>query len=76
MLFSRFWCMLPALAIAGSLAAKNTVPPSSGTLPTHTPMFVMLLAGVVVMVGVLTYVPALALGPIADQFEMLKALGK
>ena len=74
MLFSRFWCMLPVLAIAGSLAAKNTVPPSAGTLPTHTPMFVILLAGVVVMVGVLTYVPALALGPIADHFEMLKAL--
>ena len=76
MLVSRFWCMLPVIAIAGSLAAKNTVPPSAGTLPTHTPMFVMLLAGVVVMVGVLTYVPALALGPIADHFEMLKALGK
>jgi K+-transporting ATPase ATPase A chain len=74
MLFSRFWCMLPVLAIAGSLAAKKTVPPSAGTLSTHTPLFVMLLAGVVVMVGVLTYVPALALGPIAEHFEMLKHL--
>ena len=74
MLFSRFWCMLPVLAIAGSLAAKNSVPPSAGTLPTHTPLFILLLTGVVVMVGVLTYVPSLALGPIADQFEMLKSL--
>jgi K+-transporting ATPase ATPase A chain len=71
MLFGRFWVMLPALAIAGSLAAKNTVPPSAGTLPTHTPLFVGFLVGVVVMVGVLTYVPALALGPIAEHFAML-----
>jgi K+-transporting ATPase ATPase A chain len=74
MLFSRFWCMLPVLAIAGSLAAKKATPPSAGTLPTHTPLFVGLLAGVVVLVGVLTYVPALALGPIAEHFEMLKNL--
>ena len=74
MLFSRFWCMLPVLAIAGSLAGKNSVPPSTGTLPTHTPLFILLLTGVVVMVGVLTYVPALALGPIADHFQMLTAI--
>ena len=74
MLFSRFWCLLPVLAIAGSLAAKKTTPASSGTLPTHTPLFVLLLAGVVVLVGVLTYVPALALGPIAEHFAMLKNL--
>ncbi|MFA7276689.1 MAG: potassium-transporting ATPase subunit KdpA [Pseudobdellovibrionaceae bacterium] len=71
MLFGRFWVMLPVLAIAGSLAAKNTVPPSAGTLPTHTPLFVGFLVGVVVMVGVLTYVPSLALGPIAEHFVML-----
>jgi K+-transporting ATPase ATPase A chain len=71
MLFGRFWVMLPVLAIAGSLAAKNTVPPSAGTLPTHTPLFVGFLVGVVVMVGVLTYVPALALGPIAEHFAMM-----
>ncbi len=72
MLFARFWVMLPALAIAGSLAAKNTVPPSAGTLPTHTPLFIGFLVGVVVMVGVLTYVPALALGPIAEHFVMIQ----
>lgn len=72
MLFGRFWVMIPALAIAGSMAAKNTVPPSAGTLPTHTPLFIGFLVGVIVMVGVLTYVPALALGPIAEHFEMIK----
>ncbi len=72
MLFGRFWVMLPALAIAGSLAAKNTVPPSAGTLPTHTPLFIGFLVGVVVMVGVLTCVPALALGPIAEHFVMIQ----
>ncbi len=70
MFFGRFWVMLPVLAIAGSLARKNITPPSSGTLPTHTPLFVGFLVGVVIMVGVLTYVPALALGPIAEHFVM------
>lgn len=74
MLVSRFFCMLPVLAIAGSMAAKGAVPPSAGTLPTHTPLFVILLAGVVVLVGVLTYVPALALGPVAEHLEILKSL--
>lgn len=74
MLFSRFWCLLPVLAIAGSLAAKKSVPPSAGTLPTHTPLFIGMLAAVVVLIGVLTYVPALALGPVAEHFEMLKKL--
>lgn len=71
MLFGRFWVMLPVLAIAGSLAAKNTVPPSAGTLPTHTPLFIAFLVGVVVMVGVLTYVPSLALGPVAEHFNII-----
>lgn len=70
MLFGRFWVLLPVLAIAGSFAAKNTVPPSAGTLPTHTPLFVGFLIGVVVMVGVLTYVPSLALGPVAEHFKL------
>lgn len=74
MLLSRFWCMLPVLAIAGSLSAKNAVPPSAGTLPTHTPLFIFLLTGVVLMVGVLTYVPALALGPLADYFQTLHSI--
>ncbi len=71
MLFGRYWVLLPTLAIAGSLAAKNAVPPSNGTLPTHTPLFIGFLVGVVVMVGVLTYVPALALGPIAEHFNLI-----
>jgi K+-transporting ATPase ATPase A chain len=72
MLFGRFWVMIPVLAIAGSLASKNTVPASAGTLPTHTPLFIATLAGVVVLVGVLTFVPALALGPVAEYFNWMK----
>ncbi len=67
MLCGRFWVMLPVLAIAGSLAAKKQVPAGAGTLPTHTPLFVLLLVGVIVLVGALTFLPALALGPIAEQ---------
>jgi len=66
MWFSRFLLMIPVLAIAGSLAAKKSVPPSSGTLPTHTPLFVALLIGTVLLVGALTFVPSLALGPIVE----------
>jgi K+-transporting ATPase ATPase A chain len=57
---------VPVLAIAGSMAAKRHVPPSPGTLPTHTPLFVGLLVGTVLLVGALTFVPALALGPIVE----------
>ena len=64
---ARYWIAIPVLAIAGSLAAKKTVPVSSGTLPTHSLLFIVFLAGIVVMVGALTFVPALALGPIAEQ---------
>ena len=66
MLVGRFWVMVPVLAMAGSLAKKKTVPPGPGTLPTHTPLFVILLAGVVLLVGALTFLPALALGPIVE----------
>jgi K+-transporting ATPase ATPase A chain len=66
MLFSRYWLIVPVLAIAGSLAAKKVVPPSSGTLPTDGPLFVLLLVGVVVLVGALTFIPALALGPVVE----------
>ncbi|HXT57732.1 MAG TPA: potassium-transporting ATPase subunit KdpA, partial [Pirellulales bacterium] len=69
MLFARFWVMVPALAIAGSLAKKKIVPASAGTMPTHTPLFVALLISVVIIVGALTFIPALALGPIAEQLE-------
>jgi len=67
MFFGRFWVIIPVLAIAGSLAKKKLVPASLGTLPTHTPLFVALLIGVIVIVGALTFMPAWALGPIAEQ---------
>jgi len=71
MLFSRFWLTVPVLAIAGSLAAKKIVPAGPGTLPTHTPLFVGLLIGTVLLVGALTFVPALALGPVVEHLMML-----
>jgi K+-transporting ATPase ATPase A chain len=71
MLIGRYWVIVPILAIAGALANKKLVPASSGTLPTHTPLFVALLAGTVVLVGALTFVPALALGPIVEHFQMI-----
>jgi K+-transporting ATPase ATPase A chain len=58
--------------VAGSLAAKKIVPASAGTLPTYTPLFVLFLAGIVLMVGALTFVPALALGPIAEHLLIYK----
>jgi K+-transporting ATPase ATPase A chain len=71
MWFARYWLLIPTLAIAGSLAAKRTVPAGAGTLPTHTPLFIALLIGTVVLVGALTFVPALALGPIVEQLQMI-----
>ncbi|MGA6827370.1 potassium-transporting ATPase subunit KdpA [Nitrospira sp. NS4] len=71
MLISRFWLAIPTLALAGSLARKQIVPAGPGTLPTHTPLFVGLLIGVVVMVGALTFVPALALGPVVEHLMMV-----
>ena len=59
------------LAVAGSLAAKKQIPVTSGTLPTHGSLFVVLLVGTVVIVGALTYFPALSLGPIVEHFQML-----
>jgi K+-transporting ATPase ATPase A chain len=70
MLFARYWLIIPVLAVAGSLARKKVTPPSAGTLPTHTPLFVVLLAGTVLLVGALTFVPALALGPIVEHLQM------
>jgi len=68
MFLGRFWVIIPVLAIAGSLAKKKLVPASSGTLPTHTPLFVALLIGVILIVGSLSFMPAWALGPIAEHF--------
>jgi K+-transporting ATPase ATPase A chain len=71
MFFSRYWLAVPVLAIAGALAAKKTVPAGPGTLPTHTPLFVILLISTVLIVGALTFVPALALGPIVEHVVMI-----
>jgi potassium-transporting ATPase potassium-binding subunit len=68
MLFARYWLAIPVLALAGAFAAAKRVPPSAGTLPTHTPLFVFVLISVVVTVGALTFVPALALGPVVEHF--------
>jgi len=68
---SRYWLMIPVLAIAGSLAAKRATAVTAGTLPTHGPLFVALLVFVVLLVGALTFVPALALGPIVEHLQML-----
>ena len=73
MLFARYWLAVPALAIAGSLARKKIVPAGPGTLPTDTPLFVALLIGVVILVGALTFVPALALGPIVEHLNLIAA---
>jgi K+-transporting ATPase ATPase A chain len=66
MLLARYWVALPVLAIAGSLARKKIVPAGPGTLPTHTPLFAALLAGTVLIVGALAFIPALALGPVVE----------
>jgi K+-transporting ATPase ATPase A chain len=70
MLFARYWLAIPTLAIAGSLARKKKVPASSGTLPTHTPLFIGWLTAVVIIVGALSFLPALALGPIVEKLLM------
>ena len=70
MWFGRFAMIVPVLAIAGSLAAKQRLQTTAGTMPTHGPMFVGLLVGVVVLVGVLNYVPALALGPVVEHLQL------
>jgi K+-transporting ATPase ATPase A chain len=70
MWFSRYWLMIPVLAIAGSLAAKKTISAGPGTLPTHTPLFVVLLVFTVLLVGALTFIPSLALGPIVEDLTL------
>ena len=71
MFVGRFWMIIPAMAIAGSLAAKKSVPPSAGTLPTTGGLFVGLVVGVILIVGGLTFFPALALGPIVEHLAMI-----
>ena len=70
MLFARYWTAIPVLAIAGSLARKKIIPAGAGTLPTHTPLFIIWLIIVVIIVGALSFFPALALGPIAEYLMM------
>ena len=70
MLVGRFLMIIPMMAIAGNLATKKTVPPSAGTFPVHTPLFVVLLIGVILIVGALTFFPMLSLGPIVEHFLM------
>ncbi|MBC3240757.1 potassium-transporting ATPase subunit KdpA [Pseudomonas lurida] len=71
MLIGRFFTMLPMLAVAGSLAMKKTVPAGAGTIPTATPLFMLLVVFVVLVVGGLTFLPALALGPLVEQLQLL-----
>jgi potassium-transporting ATPase potassium-binding subunit len=71
MFVGRFIMIVPAMAIAGSLAAKKSVPPSLGTFPTTGALFVGLVVGVILIVGGLTFFPALALGPLVEQFAMV-----
>jgi K+-transporting ATPase ATPase A chain len=72
MFLARYWTAIPILAMAGSLARKKHVPPGSGTLATHTPLFVVLLVSVVVIVGALAFIPALALGPIVEHLMVAR----
>lgn len=72
MLISRYWLAVPTLALAGSLVRKKLVPAGEGTLPTHTPLFIFWLIAVVLIVGALNFIPALALGPIVEHFMMVQ----
>lgn len=75
MLISRYWIAIPVLAIAGSLVRKKIIPGSIGTLETHTPLFIILLASVTILIGALSFLPALALGPIVEQFILWGSYG-
>jgi K+-transporting ATPase ATPase A chain len=70
MFVSRYWLIIPVLAVAGSLAAKKKIPVGAGTLPTHTPLFVAWLIGVILIVGALSFLPALSLGPVVEQLML------
>ena len=71
MLIGRYWLAVPTLALAGSLVRKKMIPASEGTLPTHTPLFIFWLIAVILIVGALNFLPALALGPIVEHFMMI-----
>jgi K+-transporting ATPase ATPase A chain len=71
MLIGRYWVIVPVLAMAGSVAAKKQIPTSAGTLPTHDALFIALLVGTILLVGALTFIPALALGPVVEHLQMI-----
>jgi K+-transporting ATPase ATPase A chain len=70
MLVGRFFMIVPMLAVAGNLAQKKSAPPSPGTFPVHTPLFTVLLVSVILVVGALTFFPALSLGPVLEHLLM------
>jgi K+-transporting ATPase ATPase A chain len=74
MLLGRFGYVVPVLAMAGSIAAKPKLAPTAGTLPTHGPLFISLLIGVILIMGGLQFFPAQALGPIVEHFQVLDAV--
>ena len=74
MLMRRFIYAIPLLAVAGSLAQKKRVPPSAGSVPTHSPQFVGLMAGLVLIMGGLAYFPAVSLGPVTEQVAMNRGI--
>jgi K+-transporting ATPase ATPase A chain len=73
MLIGRFWLVLPTLALAGSLAEKKKVAAGAGTLATHSPLFIFWLTGIILLIGALNYVPALALGPVIEHLMRIGA---
>ncbi len=76
MLIARYWIAIPTLAIAGSLVRKKVIPSGPGTLATHTPLFVMLLVGVTIILGALSFLPVLSLGPIVEHLMLWGQYGK
>jgi K+-transporting ATPase ATPase A chain len=74
MLLGRFGYVIPVLAMAGAIAAKPKLAPTAGTLPTHGPLFISLLIGVILIMGGLQFFPAQALGPIVEHFQVLQAV--
>jgi len=72
MLLGRFGIIIPVMAIAGAMAVKKVQPVGNGTLPTHGPLFIALLIGTVLLVGALTFIPALALGPVAEHLQLVQ----
>lgn len=75
MLISRYWIAIPAIAIAGSLSLKKTTPQTSGSLTTHTPLFIILLVSIAILIGALSFLPALALGPIVEHLTLWRQHG-